>query len=1008
MSTSSRSIDVVINDLFRPYEARLTGQAGDTRELIAITDLCYRIAYTVVVSSSRATLSPVQAVAAPGIGTMLAVVRGAAKAESVKDGDVLRARTRTLALKLVDASDRFRVPGHYSDFRYLRNQLAHGHALPIDEPVAEATQNALSILANEMKIALRSYFGGGELLIGTKRLRLKIDSVLPELELWPLWVSLNNSPEVGIYSHADSGALYYLVPGRAVFTITNGEAVGQFRRDFLAAQHEDKVFGRFVSDLVRDISSFTEDYSQPSYYLGDDEADGTLVVPWTRSTSDNNVERVDMFRIGLDNQRQWFDAQSQPQQWKRYSVFLREVTNWGVLSRRIRIGLEYFTSERVAEESDQLGFSGNYGARLPQRLTNVAEDLESPTSAGPIGKAFELQEAVDAAVEVHKQATKVFFIVGNAGLGKTRMMVDTAMARAQEVEMNPELDVPLYLFVSSTGRALASLEDAVNSALNITKLLSAQGARTLCRNGMLVLFVDGFDELLGGSGYENALGSLEPWFRDLGGRGVLVASARSSYYLTQYRRSLSETSGVAVDHVLAELQPWSVDECSTFFSNQSLPAVVVNGITAREWDLLRLPFFAKAFVAWHRGGRPTAHNLSIFDIVVGHFLQRESLKLNDPNLGQVMTEAELRLCFSLLGEQMQRTGSREVEFADLCLAAQAATDTNSLDQRPGLAKRLNSLCGLGVASQVGAVNRFRFSHEILFDCFLALAIEASLSDEKLIMFRLLLEKGKIHAAALDWLAERESRRVQAAVLRIMEPQRWTAFPSILAENLGALWMSLLRVGYNVPPFAFVRGVRLGAFALAGSGWSEMLFEHCAMERFELPLKDSQHLGFVGCEIDLLVCGARGTVGRIVHRFESSEIHALIVGGEYYDLPSDVRRELAALGLIELATTDTSSEATEAAKFFLGHLTRRSEVSVVARVSSHLTDDHRLRWTNRLGHEMWLRFVDALEGAGLAHWEPINAGGPAKSRLIFEVAPAVIRRRGGDSRVAAFWTELARV
>jgi hypothetical protein len=91
--------------------------------------------------------------------------------------------------------------------------------------------------------------------------------------------------------------------------------------------------------------------------------------------------------------------------------------------------------------------------------------------------------------------------------------------------------------VSSTGRTLASLEDAVNGALNITKLLSSQSARVLCRHGLLVLVVDGFDELLGSSGYENALGSLEPWFRELGGKGAVVASARSSYYLTQYQRS---------------------------------------------------------------------------------------------------------------------------------------------------------------------------------------------------------------------------------------------------------------------------------------------------------------------------------------------------------------------------------------------------------------------------------------------------------------------------------------
>ncbi|HEY9500302.1 MAG TPA: hypothetical protein VIR01_01590, partial [Pyrinomonadaceae bacterium] len=307
---------------------------------------------------------------------------------------------------------------------------------------------------------------------------------------------------------------------------------------------------RFVKDLLMDISAFTEDYSPPSYYFGDEEELGTIFVPWTRSTSDENLPRIDSFRIGPDSRKEWYDAASKS--WVTYSGFLKAISNWQVLARRIGIGLESFASARNQEEATRLGGSSTNEVRGPANLREKTEDL----NAQKRDVLFPLEQRVDESCQSIKPSTIVYFLVGQAGLGKTDLMLNLAISRAKEIAAQASLEKPLYLFVSSTGRTLASLDDAVNSALNITKLLSSYSARALCRNGLLVLFVDGFDELLGSSGYENALGSLEPWFRDLAGRGVLVASARSSYYLTQYRRSLASHANLNVDHTLVEVQPW--------------------------------------------------------------------------------------------------------------------------------------------------------------------------------------------------------------------------------------------------------------------------------------------------------------------------------------------------------------------------------------------------------------------------------------------------------------------
>src|SRR5690606_5555429 len=155
------------------------------------------------------------------------------------------------------------------------------------------------------------------------------------------------------------------------------------------------------------------------------------------------------------------------------------------------------------------------------------------------------------------------------------------------------------------------------------------------------------DELLGSSGYENALGSLEPWFRDLNGQGVLVASARSSYYLTQYRRSLLEAGDLNVDHTLIELQPWSQKESIQYITDVGVEMSIVATLSSKDWKVLSVPFFAKAFAAWVKTGeRKVAEKPSMYEIVVDQFLDREASKLRNQNSDELLTTEELRALFS--------------------------------------------------------------------------------------------------------------------------------------------------------------------------------------------------------------------------------------------------------------------------------------------------------------------------------------------------------------------------
>lgn len=991
----------VVNEATRPFLKRMTGGTNDTRESIALIDIYIRIAYTLVICASRqAGATPILAHAVPGTGSMLASIASAQSWPDVETSHWAARLVARVARDFIALSGSFNAHSKLPSFKTIRNQFSHGYALPARDVEATEIAARLRSLQDELKACLVAQLGKLRLVDGDFGAELLGSSPSMKFGVAPFWAWIGEDSAWGIYSHFGQDGLFYLVPGHQVALRRDDNSTSQFEKQYLPeARGSSPLIGRHVKDVVRDVAAFTEDGVAPSYCFGDDAEVGVVLIPWVRSTSDANQERVDKFRIGPDNQYQWFNQGASA--WRPYSDFLKEIANWGLLARRIRIGLNTFRGERQSAEASYFDESDRSDVRGPARLTEVSEDLLSPEV--PVAE-FNLKQRVDTACESLRHSTKVFFVVGQAGLGKTELMLSVASERALEIENDTSISRPLYLFVSSTGRTLSSLEDAINSALNITKLLSSQGAKALCRNGLLVLIVDGFDELLGSSGYENALGSLEPWFRELGGRGVLVASARSSYYLAQYRKSLSETTGVNADHTLLELQPWSKHDVLDYLQRSGVPEDVWLNLRVRDWRLLGVPFFAKAFAKWSEGrGHKSDGQQSIFDIVVEQYLARESQKLVDPNRGPLFNPDELREFFAEVAELMHESGQRELEHSDLVMCAQLIIGSEALEGvRPGLTRRLSSLCGFGVEGGAATTGKFYFAHEVMFDCFLSLALQkkatGSRSAESWAAF---FSKGKIHPAAVDWLVERLPEAAQTLLSKL---QRVALSGSAYSENVGFLWSSLCKASDNTPPSLEVQGLRLGELELAESDWGRLKLEGCQLTRLHLPTFGSNHVELSNCEVGLLECDSLDRARAVLTCRDSDGIEAFRSTETYDDTPHLVRRRFEELGLVPRQASDTADDFVESASFYLEKISKRLETSIVVAENTGLSDDQRLNWTQRLGARAWTKFTDALIGSGLARWEPINAKGSAKLRLVFGVPPAAIRRREQDDlRISEFWS-----
>lgn len=991
------------------YRARLSGQEGDIRELVAIIDFHVRLLYTLAIAVSHKQQERVLRVAAmPGFGTMLAATYTAAQSIKIAADSPQNLSTRisNLVTTARTSIDAFAVPGRYTSFKMMRDQLSHGHPLPADKAQAAATLQNLSALESELSLNLATKLSDTSLLEQQGRTLLVSPTDHLPLDLLALWNISQERAGIDLYSHFSNEQIHYITPSGGISTCENQATNSWFSSELLIERKSTiGELGRFVKDLVADISAFTEDYSYPSYSFGEDAEAGHIFIPWTRPTSEGSDHRIDSFRIGLNNRREWRGSDSSP--WVQYTDFLRDISNWQVLARRIGINLDAFSAARNQEEATRLRGGSTDSIRGPSILLEKQGDLNGNKKT----VEFPLDQRVDLSCEFVKPSTVVYFIVGQAGLGKTDLMLSLAISRAKDIAQSPNSPKPLYLFVSSSGRTLASLDDAVNSALNITKLLSSQSAKALCRNGLLVLFVDGFDELLGSSGYENALGSLEPWFRDLSGRGVLVASARSSYYLTQYRQSLAQNSGLNVDHTLVEVQPWTKEQSEKYLRERKVPTDAILTIGEQDWKILGIPFFAKAFSAWFESGVTDGTLPKIFDIVVDQYLDRESSKLTDPAQGELLNAQELRSLFAEAAEMMQMSQSRELEQSDLVTCAQQVIGSESLDKaRPGLTRRLSSLCGLGVSTDSSGQNQFSFSHEVLFDCFLSAALQQKFTPTfSEASFLNCLDKSAVNSEVFEWLLD----KVQNAATDLAKLSRFEAnglkYERVLSQNLGTLWKALLVKNGGVPPTKRITSVDLGDISLSPKGWTNLQFDNCKISTLEIPPAGNFRVELRKCEVELLKCDSKDQIKAVLHS-DDNRFASVHIGNMFGDDRIRIQEIMHAVGLAAAVPVSNTTQSTKAAIFFLDKIERRPDIPVIVSRDGKYPDaeDHRLAWTtsHQYGNDSWLTFVDLLVTNELARLESITTSGKPKVRLVFDVAPIAILEHADSPKISKFWRDLS--
>ncbi|MEV4819730.1 hypothetical protein [Micromonospora tulbaghiae] len=998
------------------YEDLLAGYLDNPRpslyENLAALDFVLRF----VMLCAAATLNDrdpqqVNIARAPGFGGYLAYLKTAHSLLGSSSGSQYASPTELLR-RTLDIVRAYRSGSpEFATLERLRNHTSHGGPIPTGPLRDELTKQVEEVL-HAVSAAVRNFLQDATVDMGTHTdehsfRRLTLCWADRHLNLWP-FINADHLGRWCLYAQYTSHQPVYIRPGRSDVRVFGRDddlitALNSARTPRL----DDSAFAAFVESLRHDLSGFRD----PDFELHHYESGGILTFFWMKRREAGVEERVDSFRLGPGEAPQW---RADDNTWLPYPSFLRHITNWPMVAKRIRQYLQGLEQQMLAEEQALLGWSRPSTTQIEPWVQMT--DLSGSPLPDRVKPFTALIRDIDNRLEIRGPQTEVFFVAGEAGIGKTRALLRTTLERARLVESEPDADaneeqMPLFLYVRSTG--LDDLQKAVGSAVVDVPNVNDEAVRALCRNGLMAVFIDGFDELRGGIGYGDALSSLRAWIADLGGRGVIVVSARSSYYLSQYRFDLQNNAqnlDLAVSHRVALVQQWTEEQLRDFLRRHDVAPTVLDEVPSEDRDLLYLPFFAKVYVEAYRPrlspgarmGKGIADELP--DLVLNQYISRESLKLAaGGDQGYLMTMDELRCLFQTLAELMAVEHERLVTTTELELAATVAIGDEDLDQRRGLRRRLTALCGMAVTS-TGSERRFAFSHELFYDYFLADAMLASLHDHNIrqvvgalgaAQWRTATIKRIVRRAPDATLVALREANGQAAVL---SEQRAAAFRA----NIGALWTALITHTGRLRNET-IHDVTFDAVDLTTVECGHIRFQNCRFQKLTMPPAGAWDIHLDRCELEILDIRTRAAdLGALKGVPTSTIAQVVIAGDQLSDTPREVATALRALG-VELPS-QPSNEApnplAEAVRYYLGRIVERSDALVLKQDHS-VVNEHHASWTTKYGY--WSDFVKLLERSGVASLSQIQAGGHRKFRLRFQTLPISLLHEDRElPPVARFW------
>ena len=480
------------------------------------------------------------------------------------------------------------------------------------------------------------------------------------------------------------------------------------------------------------------------------------------------------------------------------------------------------------------------------------------------------------------ELTQIFMVTGEAGAGKTQVLRELVLQQAERY-INGETE-KLLLYVNAQGRALARLNEALATELQDLRVnLTYHSVATLTRVGLLVPVIDGFDELLGVSGYDDAFNSLALFLEQLDGQGRLIASARSVYYEEEFLSRAdrpSATGGQAWSHVPIKLDPWESSDRDGYLDEIARRAPLsdeergllgdkVYKVFKNNEELASKPLFFAKTVTLLREDAEFSAGEDLLDTLTHRYLEREqNEKLLDKQQLPLLPEHHLDLLMSELAEEMWNQETHELDRGSVREVAEYILEDNrvSASARQTTVERMPTLAFLAPSEKHASI---RFEHEIFFFHFLARAIARRFVQG--MDMRVILSRSPLPEFVGERLAfelQKDGRLLSLDGMQVIldrlaqagQPE-WRRTTQV-RENAGLIVMALLRrFASGSDSGSDISDRRIDTVVFRGSHLRDVTLRNCTFVDVEIRRTDLGATKFIDCAVrDVLLSEPRVKVG----------------------------------------------------------------------------------------------------------------------------------------------------